>query len=194
MAILQARFAELKRILLEFEELSSSRIVSAAQLISDAFQNGNKLLICGNGGSAADSQHFAAEFVNSFSKKINRIALPAISLASDSSVLTSIANDKNFESVFSRQVEAFGKQGDVLIAFTTSGESKNCLNAVESAKKLNLKTILFTQNNKISKETSDVLIEVPSSNTQIIQECHILAYHIIAEIVENKMFIEEVST
>jgi D-sedoheptulose 7-phosphate isomerase len=194
MAILEDRFAELQRILPEFEDLSSSRITSAAQLIAAAFKNGNKLLICGNGGSAADAQHFAAEFVNSFSKKLNRIALPAISLASDSSVLTSIANDKNFESVFSRQVEALGKLGDILIAFTTSGESKNCLNAVESAKRLNLKTILFTQKDKISREISDVLIEVPSSNTQIIQECHILAYHIIVEIVESIMFTEEVLT
>ena len=193
MAILENRFAELKRVLPEFQELSATRIIYAAHLIADAFKRGNKLLICGNGGSAADSQHLAAEFVNSFSKKLNRVALPAISLASDTSVLTSIANDKNFESVFSRQVEAFGKQGDILIAFTTSGESKNCLIAVESAKELHLKTIMFTQKDKISKEISDVLIEVPSSNTQIIQECHILAYHIIAEIVENKMFTEEVS-
>jgi D-sedoheptulose 7-phosphate isomerase len=191
--LIKNKFKDLQEVLNNFEIEASDSINSTANLIAESFRNGNKILICGNGGSASDAQHFAAEFVNSFSKTINRVALPAISLTSDSSVLTSIANDKNFESVFSRQVEAFGKPGDVLVVFTTSGESKNCLKALETAKRLSLKTVSFTQKNKISAKISDMLIEVPSSDTQIIQECHIVAYHIIAELVEKILFTREVS-
>lgn len=193
MELIKNKFKDLQEVLNNFEIEASDSINSTANLIAESFRNGNKILICGNGGSASDAQHFAAEFVNSFSKTINRVALPAISLTSDSSVLTSIANDKNFESVFSRQVEAFGKPGDVLVVFTTSGESKNCLKALETAKRLSLKTVSFTQKNKISAKISDMLIEVPSSDTQIIQECHIVAYHIIAELVEKILFTREVS-
>jgi D-sedoheptulose 7-phosphate isomerase len=191
--LIKNKFKDLQEVLNNFEIEASDSINSTANLIAESFRNGNKILICGNGGSASDAQHFAAEFVNSFSKTINRVALPAISLTSDSSVLTSIANDKNFESVFSRQVEAFGKPGDVLVVFTTSGESKNCLKALETAKRLSLKTVSFTQKNKISAKISDMLIEVPSSDTQTIQECHIVAYHIIAELVEKILFTGEAS-
>ena len=193
MEIITNKFKNLQEVLNKFEIEASDSINSTANLIAESFRSGNKILTCGNGGSASDSQHFAAEFVNSFSKTISRVALPAISLTSDSSVLTSIANDKDFENVFSRQVEAFGKPGDVLIVFTTSGESKNCLKALETAKRLGLKTISFTQKNKISAKISDILIEVPSSDTQTIQECHIVAYHIIAELVEKILFIGEAS-
>jgi D-sedoheptulose 7-phosphate isomerase len=186
--LIKNKFNYLQEVLSNFEIEASAQINSAASLIAESFRNGSKILTCGNGGSASDAQHFAAEFVNAFSKTINRVALPAISLTSDSSVLTSIANDKNFESVFSRQVEALGKPGDVLVVFTTSGKSKNCLNALETAKQLNLKTISFTQKNKISSKISDVLIEVPSSDTQTIQECHIVSYHLIAELVEEILF------
>jgi D-sedoheptulose 7-phosphate isomerase len=191
--LIKNKFKDLQEVLNNFEIEASDSINSTANLIAESFRNGNKILICGNGGSASDAQHFAAEFVNSFSKTINRVALPAISLTSDSSVLTSIANDKNFESVFSRQVEAFGKPGDVLVVFTTSGESKNCLKALETAKRLSLKTVSFTQKNKISAKISDMLIEVPSSDTQTIQECHVVAYHIIAELVEKILFTGEAS-
>ena len=193
MELITNKFKDLQEVLNNFEIEASDSINSTANLIAESFRNGNKILTCGNGGSASDSQHFAAEFVNSFSKTINRVALPAISLTSDSSVLTSIANDKNFESVFSRQVEAFGKPGDVLIVFTTSGVSKNCIKALETAKRLSLKTVSFTQKNKISAKISDILIEVPSKDTQTIQECHIVAYHIIAELVEKILFIREAS-
>ena len=193
MELIKNKFKDLQEVLNNFEIEASDSINSTANLIAESFRNGNKILICGNGGSASDAQHFAAEFVNSFSKTINRVALPAISLTSDSSVLTSIANDKNFESVFSRQVEAFGKPGDVLVVFTTSGESKNCLKALETAKRLSLKTVSFTQKNKISAKISDMLIEVPSSDTQTIQECHVVAYHIIAELVEKILFTGEAS-
>lgn len=177
-----------------FESEATNSIYLTANLIAEAFRNSNKILTCGNGGSAADAQHFAAEFVNSFSKTINRVALPAISLTSDSAVLTSIANDKSFDDVFSRQVEAFGKTGDVLVVFTTSGESKNCLNALETAKRLNLKTVLFTQKDKIPMKIADVVVGVPSSDTQTIQECHIVAYHVVAELVEKILFTKETSS
>jgi D-sedoheptulose 7-phosphate isomerase len=152
---------------------------------------GNKVLICGNGGSAADSQHFAAEFVNAFSRDLDRKALPAIALSTDSSILTSIANDFDFENIFSRQVAAYGKPGDVLVTLTTSGNSKNCVNAVQIAKTLQMTSIVFTKKSAYISSFADIAIEVPSQNTQHIQECHILAYHVITELVEDKLFREE---
>lgn len=184
MSILKNRFSELIDILPHFQEDSGRKIELVASLIAETFISGNKVLICGNGGSAADSQHFAAEFVSSFSKNVKRNGLPAIALTTDSSILTAISNDFAFEHVFSRQVEAYGKNGDLLIVFTTSGNSKNCLKAVRTAKEINLQTVAFTRINAEISNLVDIAIEVPSINTQHIQECHILAYHIICEIVE----------
>ena len=185
------RFNELAKLLPEFKNLAEGAMAEAATQISNAFENGNKLLICGNGGSAADSQHFAAEFVNAFSRDLNRKALPAIALSTDTSILTSIANDFEFKSIFSRQVSAYGKAGDVLVALTTSGESKNCLSAVEIANSLGMTTIVFTKENALISKTAEISIQVPSQNTQHIQECHMLAYHVITELVENRMFRKE---
>ena len=190
MKIISNKFKELKVTLDQFEAESSNSINAAADMIATAFSKGNKILTCGNGGSASDAQHFAAEFVNSFSKTLKRKALPALSLNSDSSVLTAIANDTHFAKVFSRQVEAVGKPGDVLVVFTTSGNSENCINALMTAKQLELNTIVFSQKNRISLALSDIVIAVPSINTQIIQECHIVAYHLIADLVEKYMFTE----
>ena len=191
MEIISSRFNELAKLLPEFKNLAEDEIAEAATQISNAFENGNKLLICGNGGSAADSQHFAAEFVNAFSRDLNRKALPAIALSTDTSILTSIANDFEFQSVFSRQVGAYGKPGDVLVALTTSGESKNCLLAVEIANSLEMITIAFTKENALISKVAEISIQVPSQNTQHIQECHMLAYHVITELVEDKMFRKE---
>ncbi len=190
MEIISNKFKELKVTLDQFEAEASNSINAAADMIAESFSKGNKILTCGNGGSASDAQHFAAEFVNSFSKTLKRKALPALSLNSDSSVLTAIANDTHFAKVFSRQVEAVGKPGDVLVVFTTSGNSENCINALMTAKQLELNTIVFSQKNRISLTLSDIVIAVPSTNTQIIQECHIVAYHLIADLVEKHMFIE----
>jgi D-sedoheptulose 7-phosphate isomerase len=184
MSILKNRFGELIGVLPRFQEESGRKIELVASLIAETFISGNKVLICGNGGSAADSQHFAAEFVSSFSKDVKRNGLPAIALTTDSSILTAISNDFVFEHVFSRQVEAYGKNGDLLIVFTTSGNSKNCLKAVRTAKEMNLQTVAFTRIDAEISNLVDIAIEVPSLNTQHIQECHILAYHIICEIVE----------
>ena len=191
MTVLANRFSELTELLPRFEKKSGSQIQSAALIIAETFISGNKVLICGNGGSAADSQHFAAEFVNSFSKSINRKGLPAIALTTDSSILTAISNDSSFDSIFSRQVESYGLKNDLLIVFTTSGNSKNCLNATKIAKDMGLRIIAFTRTDAEISKLVDIAIEVPSINTQHIQECHLLAYHVITELVELQIFKEQ---
>lgn len=189
--IISSRINELKALLLNFESACENQLILAAELIARAVISGKKILICGNGGSAADSQHFAAELVSSFSKTVSRRAISAIALTTDTSVLTAFSNDFSFEKVFMRQVEAHGDQNDVLIVITTSGKSKNCILAVKQAKIMGLKTVALTSiNAEISKEV-DVSIEVPSVNTQHVQECHMVAYHILSEIIENAV-LEEV--
>lgn len=185
---IESRFAELTALLPKFQVHAGKAIEDAAVLIANAFRKGNKILICGNGGSAADSQHLAAEFVNSFSKDISRKALPAIALSTDSSVITSIANDYTFDNIFSRQIEAYASKGDVLLVLTTSGSSINCLNAIETSRVLGLGSIALTREYSAISGHVDICIEVPSKNTQHIQECHTLAYHLIAELVENMLF------
>ena len=193
MGKLEIRFQELTDLIPKFELHASSAINDTADALVAAFKSGNKVLICGNGGSAADSQHFAAEFVNAFSRDLDRKALPAIALSTDTSILTSIANDFEFENIFSRHVMAYGKPGDVLVTLTTSGTSKNCIKAVQMAESLKMINIVFTKENAAIISLSDVAIEVPSQNTQHIQECHMLAYHVITEIVEDMLFREETS-
>ena len=190
MDITALRFDELLELIPKFKKNSKESIVATAMTIAKAFESGRKILICGNGGSAADSQHFAAEFVNIFSKEINRRALPAMALSTDTSIITAIANDSSYDQVFARQVEAYAEPGDVVIAFTTSGTSQNCINAVVSARAKGAKTIAFTCVNADISKLVDISIEVPSKDTQHIQECHMLAYHIIAELVENQLFVE----
>ena len=189
--IISSRINELKALLLNFESACENQLILAAELIARAVISGKKILICGNGGSAADSQHFAAELVSSFSKTVSRRAISAIALTTDTSILTAFSNDFSFEKVFMRQVEAHGNQNDVLIVITTSGKSKNCILAVKQAKTMGLKTVALTSMNaEVSKEV-DVSIEVPSVNTQHVQECHMVAYHILSEIIENAV-LEEV--
>ncbi|MEY2827911.1 MAG: hypothetical protein RLZZ183_1030 [Actinomycetota bacterium] len=188
MSILNHRFNELAGLIPRFKFESGTKILEAANLIVQAFKQNNKILICGNGGSAADSQHLAAEFVNAFSKDLQRKSLSAIALTTDTSVLTSISNDFDFTDIFARQVEAHSNLGDVLIVLTTSGSSKNCIKAVEQAKKNGIKSIAFTRTGGKIGELSDISIMVPSDNTQHIQECHMLAYHVITEIVEETLF------
>jgi len=177
-------FIALERVLAD----CADSIEKSALLISQCFAQGGKILICGNGGSAADSQHFAGEFVSSFAKDLDRKALSAIALTVDTSIITAISNDKTFEMVFSRQVEAIGRPGDVLIVLTTSGSSRNCLEAVSKAKELGLKTIALTKLGGDIAKIVDSAIEIPSENTQHIQECHMVSYHILTELVENTLF------
>jgi len=185
---IEIRFQELTDLIPKFKQHSSSAINTSTDALVKAFKSGNKVLICGNGGSAADSQHFAAEFVNAFSRDLDRKALPAIALSTDTSILTSIANDFEFENIYSRQVEAYGVPGDVLIALTTSGSSKNCLKAIDIANSMGLITIAFTKEKGQISTRAQISIEVPSQNTQHIQECHMLAYHVITELVEDALF------
>ena len=164
-------------------------IQSIANKINEAYQNGKKTIIFGNGGSACDALHFAAELVCRFEK--NRKALPSIALTENVSSLTAIGNDFGYEYVFSRQVEAFAKKGDIIIAITTSGNSENVIKAVEKAKEMGLFVIGLTgEDGGQLKLLSDMCYRAPSKVTGRIQECHILVLHILAKLVEEKIFAE----
>lgn len=163
-------------------------VLRAAQAIADAFRAGNKLLLCGNGGSSCDAQHIAGEFVNRLTK-FERRALPALALSTDGGVLTSIANDTGFERIFARQLEAFGMCGDMLIAISTSGTSPNIITAVEQARKQELKTIgLLGRDGGQLAKLCDIALVVESNDTQRIQETHNLIGHILCELVETILF------
>ncbi|MDO8481027.1 MAG: D-sedoheptulose 7-phosphate isomerase [Nanoarchaeota archaeon] len=158
----------------------------AARKAVIALTDGRKILICGNGGSAADSQHIAAELVGRYKKE--RRGLPAIALTTDSSILTAWSNDYDYESVFERQVQALGQKGDVLFALSTSGNSSNILKAAKKAREMGLTVVSFTgKDGGKLKAMSDVNINAPSGNTPRIQECHMLAYHIICEIIDEEL-------
>ncbi len=163
-------------------------IQSSAETIITCFREERKLLVCGNGGSAADSQHFATELVSRFEK--NRKSLPAISLTTDTSSITATGNDFGFEIIFSRQVEGLGTKGDVLFAISTSGNSPNVLRAIEVAKQKKMKVICLTgkDGGKMKNIDGACNIIVPSMNTARIQESHIMIIHILCKIVEEKLF------
>ena len=169
---------------------NSEKLIEIINVILTAFKYGKKILIFGNGGSASDSQHMTCEFINRL--KIDRAPLPAISLNSDSSVLTSISNDYDFSEIFSKQIEAIGKEGDVAFGITTSGNSLNVIKGINRAKIMGLETICLTGNNggEINK-ISDYSLIVPSDNTQRIQECHITIIHVICEMAEKIYFYGE---
>ncbi|MCK4244039.1 MAG: D-sedoheptulose 7-phosphate isomerase [Candidatus Omnitrophica bacterium] len=169
------------------EGLLSPKNIKAIEKISrevvKTLKQGGKILFCGNGGSAADSQHLAAEFVGRFKRE--RRPIPALSLTTNSSILTAISNDYDFKNVFSRQVQAMGKKGDLLIGISTSGQAENVILAVKVAKKIGIKTIGLTgKNGGGLAKLSDLSFIVPSNNTARIQEAHILIGHILAEIAE----------
>jgi D-sedoheptulose 7-phosphate isomerase len=163
-------------------------LVGAVNAIVTAFGNGNKLLIFGNGGSAADAQHIAAEFVNRF--RIERPPLPAIALTTDTSALTSIANDYDYGQIFAKQVRALGKPGDVALAISTSGNAANVLNAVRVCSELKILTIGLTggQGGKLMGEADLLLCVSETTNTARIQETHILIAHVICELVDAQLF------
>ena len=153
-----------------------------------AFKSGNKMMICGNGGSAADSQHIAAELVGRFVK--NRPAIGAIALTVDTSAITAIGNDFAFDSIFSRQVEGLGIKGDILLGITTSGNSPNVIKAMEKAREMGITTVGLSGANRAAKiaQCSDVCIFVPSPTTARVQEAHILIGHIVCEYIESNLF------
>jgi D-sedoheptulose 7-phosphate isomerase len=169
-------------------ELLLQTINSCIHKIVTAFRNGNKVLFCGNGGSAADAQHLAAEFSGRF--YTDRKALPAEALHCNTSYLTAVGNDYSFDVIYSRLIDGIGQQGDVLIGLSTSGNSKNIIKAFETAKEKGMVTIGFTgMTGGQLKSVSDYLINVPSTDTPRIQESHILIGHIICQLVEEKIFV-----
>lgn len=178
----------------ETARLSVEAIVSAAKLIAETFNSGGKLLLCGNGGSAADCQHMAAEFTSRLTKDFDRPALPAIALTTDTSFLTAYANDVDFDGVFGRQVEALGKVGDVLIAISTSGNSKNIIRAVQTARQAGVCVVTLSGFGGRLAELADVAISVPSSRTSHIQEAHLAIEHIICDLVEHILFKQPMSS
>ena len=164
----------------------ASNIVTVAEDIISILRNGGKVLTCGNGGSAADAQHFAAELVGRYRRE--RPAWPAIALTTDPSVLTSLCNDYGFEQVFARQVQALAQPGDILVAISTSGHSGKCLAAVEAASALGIRTVGLTgQGASKLGEMVDHHLPIPSSNTAFIQQAHIAVIHIICELVEERL-------
>jgi D-sedoheptulose 7-phosphate isomerase len=165
----------------------ADEVVAAATLIAWALAAGGKVLVFGNGGSAADAQHFVAELVGRYEAGRVRRALPALALSSDPSVLTALANDLGFTQVFARQVEAFGRPGDVALGLTTSGTSANVLAGLETARRLGLGTIAFTGRAAGLSMPADVHVAVPADRTPRVQEVHGTLLHILCELVEEGM-------
>lgn len=170
-----------------FTKKNMALVVEAAEAVVASFKSGGKLMLIGNGGSAADSQHIAAEFVNRF--EIERPPLPALALTTDTSDLTSIGNDYSFDQVFSKQIRALGKGNDVLLAISTSGNSANVLKGIEAAKAMKIKTIALTgKDGGKMADKADILLNVDSKTTARIQETHITICHIICELVDHMLF------
>ena len=171
----------------EFIKENVRNLTLFAEKISQAFTVDRKLMICGNGGSAADAQHVAAEFVNRF--MLERPPLPAIALTTDSSVITSIGNDYSFEDIFSKQIKAIGLEGDVLLAITTSGNSGNVIAAVKAARGLGIYTVAFTggDGGRV-RSLADMALVVKSNSTARIQEAHSLAEHLLCQLVDYLLF------
>jgi D-sedoheptulose 7-phosphate isomerase len=177
---------ETKQQILQSEELLKT-IEKSVDVIVAAFKNGNRVYFCGNGGSAADAQHLAAEFSGRFYK--DRKALPAEALHCNTSYLTAVANDYSFDVVYSRIIDGIGEKGDVLVGLSTSGNSANIVKAFEVAKAKGIATIGLTGlTGGVMKAVSDYLINIPSADTPRIQESHIMAGHIICQLVEEKIF------
>jgi D-sedoheptulose 7-phosphate isomerase len=178
---------ENQRIQEGFIQKNTSQLIDCAEYISKAFNNERKLMLCGNGGSAADAQHIAAEFVNRF--QLDRYPLPAMALTTDTSIITSVANDYSYEEVFSKQIQALGVEGDILLAISTSGNSKNILSAIRTAKERGLYTVgLIGGDGGKMLTLVDLPLVVESNQTPRIQETHILAGHLICELVEYILF------
>ncbi|MBU2622627.1 MAG: D-sedoheptulose 7-phosphate isomerase [Proteobacteria bacterium] len=174
---------DLKR---RFININMDLIINAAEKISDSISSGHKLLLFGNGGSAADAQHIAAEFVNRF--RIERPPLAALALTTDTSILTSIGNDYSFDDIFSKQILALGTAGDVALGISTSGNSRNVIKAIEVAKDKGLFTIVYTGRGGRLVSLADMVFAVESDVTARIQEVHITLGHIICELVDRNLF------
>ena len=185
-----AHFAESARLKTEAAPMLGAPIAQAGLMLAQSLKAGGKALACGNGGSAADAQHFAAELVNRF--EAERPPLAAVALTTDSSNLTSIANDYAWEQVFAKQLRALGRRGDVLLAISTSGNSKNVLEALHAAHELGVRVIALTGNGggkmALMLKTDDVHICVPHKQTARIQEVHLLALHCLCDAIDFQLF------
>jgi D-sedoheptulose 7-phosphate isomerase len=185
-ALLDNVFSEHSDVIKKTHEQISKNIEISADMIANSLKSSGTIFWCGNGGSAADSQNIAAEFVGRFKK--DRRPLRSISLTTDTSVLTCVANDYSYEEIFSRQLNALGRDGDVLVAITTSGQSENIKQALIQARNMGIKTIgLLGKNGGKCKDYSDISLIVPSDTTARIQEVHILIEHLLCELVEQKL-------
>ena len=185
--IIQKRFKESSEVKARFLKENLPKLLEVIKLISHTFEAGNKVFFFGNGGSAADAQHFAAEFVNRYI--MDRPHLPAIALTTDTSILTSISNDMAFSDIFSRQLKALGKEGDVAVGISTSGNSSNVIKAFEAAKEMGMKTVVLAGNDGgVLAKIADISLLVSSSSTPRVQETHILVGHLLCEMVEHQLF------
>ena len=185
--IILKRFKESSEVKTRFLKENLPRLLELIKLIAHAFEAGNKIFFFGNGGSAADAQHLAAEFVNRYI--MDRPPLPAIALTTDTSILTSVSNDIAFKEIFAKQLRALGKEGDVAIGISTSGNSPNAVKAFEVAKEMGMKTIALTGNDGGAlAKMADLSLIVSSTSTPRIQEAHILIGHILCEMVEHQLF------
>jgi D-sedoheptulose 7-phosphate isomerase len=185
--IILKRFKESSEVKTRFLKENLSKLLDLIKLIAQTFEAGNKIFFFGNGGSAADAQHLAAEFVNRY--VIDRPPLPAIALTTDTSILTSISNDFAFNEIFAKQLRAIGKEGDVAIGISTSGNSSNVVKAFEVAKEMGIKTVALSGNDGgVLAKMADVSLVVSSTSTPRIQETHILIGHILCEMVEHQLF------
>ena len=180
--------AGVKQLILS-DDMVVADIARAAEMCINAYKNGNKTMFAGNGGSAADAQHLAGEFVSKF--YFDRPGLPSIALTTDTSILTAIGNDYGYERLFSRQVEAQGNEGDVFIGISTSGNSANIVNALETCREKGILSIALTGRKPCKMDVADIVIKVPSDSTPRIQECQTLIGHIICCIVEDSIFSQD---
>ena len=164
------------------DEIETLKLISNEMI--ECFKNNGKILICGNGGSASDAQHIAAELVGRFQE--DRIALPAISLSTDTSILTAVSNDYSYENIFERQISALAKKEDIVLVLSTSGSSKNIIRAVKCANIIGCKTIGFLEKKGLIEDDTDIAIKIKSCDTAIIQECHIILGHIICALIDDR--------
>ena len=186
MKYIKQTLTEISQNFSNLAEKSVPQIEEATKLIIKSLKNGGKIMFCGNGGSASDAQHLSAELVGRYMK--NRKPLAAVALTTDTSVITAISNDFSFDDIFSRQVKSIGCENDILYAISTSSKSKNIINAIKVAKKLNIKTLGVTGNDDSGfREICDVVIKVPASRPDRIQEMHIAIGQIICEILEKDL-------
>jgi len=187
---MKAAFLSHREVMEALERELGPKMIQVTDLLVDTFRSGKKLLVMGNGGSAADAQHLAGEIVGRF--RLERRGLPAIALSTDSSILTAVGNDYGFEAIFSRQVEALAQEGDVVIGISTSGSSPNVLSALRLAREMGCRTVgLLGKDGGSIREMVDIELTVPGQDTPRIQEGHITIIHILCELVEQALFGEK---